>query len=36
MMVFDISGRRHSLSETFPTGVYMVQIGRWTKKVVVI
>ncbi len=33
--VFDVAGRRRSLTETFPTGVYMVKIGRWAKKVVV-
>ena len=36
VMVFDIAGRQHSLSETLPMGVYMVQIGGWTKKVVVL
>ena len=35
VMVFDVTGRRRSLTETFPTGVYMVKIGGWAKKVVV-
>ena len=36
VMVFDVTGRRHSLSEALSTGVYLVKIGRWTKKVVVL
>ena len=36
VMVFDVTGRRHSLSESLSTGVYLVRIGRWTKKVVVL
>lgn len=36
VMVFDVTGRRHSLSETLPMGVYLVRIGRWTTKVVVL
>lgn len=36
VMVFDITGRRHSLSEALSTGVYLVKIGGWTKKVVVL
>lgn len=36
VMVFDVTGRRHSLSEALSTGVYLVKIGRWTTKVVVL
>jgi len=35
VMVFDVTGRRHSLSEALSTGVYLVKMGGWTKKVVV-
>jgi len=36
VQVFDVTGRKHSLSERLPMGVYVVKIGEWvTKKVVV-
>ena len=34
--IYDAVGRHHSPDELLPHGVYMVHIGQWTKKVVVI
>ena len=37
VQLFDITGRRHKLSEQLPAGVYLIRIGnRYTKKVVVL
>ena len=33
--IYDLAGRRHAPSEALATGVYLVQVGRWTKKVLV-
>ena len=34
--IYDLTGRQHAHNEQMPTGVYFVQVGRWTKKVVVL
>lgn len=34
--IYDITGRLHAHNEQLPMGVYFVQVGRWTKKVVVL
>ncbi len=33
--IYDLAGRRHAPTEALATGVYLVQVGRWTKKVLV-
>lgn len=33
--IYDLAGRRHAPSEALAPGVYLVQVGRQTKKVVV-